>query len=122
MKKTFLAIGLLACSMISSCGIGYPIIAGKYSVIVTTYGSGTIEFSDPGEVTYDTNGTWHSYEPGTQITLTATPASYYYFHDWESLPSGDFISKSKTITITVDHTPIIIMASFFHGTATQPAD
>jgi uncharacterized repeat protein (TIGR02543 family) len=65
-----------------------PLLQYVLSVSVNPPGSGSVSLSPPG-------GTYAS---GTQVTLTATPASGYRFKSW----SGSISSTSNPITIAMD--------------------
>ncbi len=62
--------------------------AGKYSLTIFAMGEGTTD-PLPGSYVRD---------PGTQVTITATPDSGYEFSEW----SGDASGKTNPITITMD--------------------
>jgi uncharacterized repeat protein (TIGR02543 family) len=63
-------------------------VAQSFTLSVSTSGSGTLDLSPPG-------GT---YEAGTPVTLTATPAPGFEFAGW----SGDLSGAANPATITMD--------------------
>jgi uncharacterized repeat protein (TIGR02543 family) len=63
--------------------------SGKYSLSVTTSGGGSVSKA-PNHASYDA---------GTQVLVTATPAPGWHFTGW----SGDVIATDNPLTVTVNN-------------------
>lgn len=110
MKGILLSILVMGTLLLSACGaptIGPPVESPPteqqtytLSISVGPSGAGSVSPSS-GE-----------YEPGVQVTLTATPASGYTFDYWD----GDASGSSATVTIIMDSDKIVIA----HFTDTTP--
>lgn len=61
---------------------------GQYTLTVNVVGSGSVSLDPPGG----------SYDPGTTVTLTATPAGGFVFSGW----SGDLSGTQNPATLTMD--------------------
>ncbi len=77
-------------------------VAVTYNLTITVNGQGTTVLS-PGTYTYD---------EGTQVTVTASPASNWRFNHW----SGDASGNSPTVVITMDSNKNI--AAYFEEVTT----
>lgn len=119
MFKVMMLIGLSVLVCVAGCGGDISGLSGEVYFNVVVYGNGTIEYSVQGEPVYYLDETFLVYPVGTKVTLTAKPANGYYLYRWTN-SNGEFISDSVSITVTMDHSPYIICADFFHGTTTQP--
>ncbi len=65
-----------------------------------------------GELSYNPQKDGNVYDPGTTVTISATPDSGYYFVGW----SGSLSGKDNPATITVN-APVAITASFDVGSS-----
>ncbi|MDZ7365706.1 MAG: InlB B-repeat-containing protein [candidate division KSB1 bacterium] len=63
-------------------------LAAQHTLTVNTVGSGSVTLNPPGGI----------YNPGTVVTLTATPASGFQFSGW----SGDLSGTTNPAMITMD--------------------
>jgi len=100
MKRILLSILVIGILLLSSCGAPTtapvaetpstppPIEQQTYTLNISVNPSAAGSVSPPGG----------EYEPGLQVTLTATPASGYTFDYWDGAASG----SSLTTTITMD--------------------
>ena len=80
-------------------------LAGQYVVTVNVQGQGTVTLDPPG-------GT---YDAGTSVQLTATPASGWHFVSWQGDATGT--SNPTTVVMTSDRS---VVASFESEAQTAP--
>lgn len=92
MKRILLSIVVIGILLLSACGAPTEQQTYTLSVSVSPLGAGSVSPSGG------------QYEPGVQVTLTATPASGYTFDYW----NGDASGSSASITITMDSDKSVI--------------
>jgi len=94
--KTIASASIVAVNGSFSAGVDWalvafeikPLNATPFTLTVNTTGSGSVALDPPGGI----------YNSGTEVTLTATPASSFQFSEW----SGDLSGSANPATITLN--------------------
>ncbi|PHN06563.1 glycoside hydrolase family 44 protein [Flavilitoribacter nigricans] len=77
----------------------------QYTITTSVQGQGTVSLSPAGGI----------YDAGTQVTITATPATNYQFDDW----SGDVSGSGNPLVVTLNG-DLSVQANFSETTTSPP--
>ena len=89
----------------------FNLIPFRMLVVKYGLGSGTVTSSPIGSDASTSSGNYGTFDPGTVVTITATPNGGSDFAGWELNNSDVILSTDNTYTITMD-TPKTLVARF----------